>query len=135
MRIFIDTAPFIYLIEEHPEFSHPVKDLFLEYVTNNDSLISSVVKLAKFGVGPEKAGRPDIILKFEQFLRKLGIQILDINQEIARKSYQLRAKYPFLKGMDALQIAAALVNSCDSFLTNDVKLNSVKEIKTITLMK
>ena len=64
MRIFIDTAPFIYLIEEHPEFSHPVKDLFLEYVTNNDSLISSVVTLAEFGVGPEKAGIPDQITEY-----------------------------------------------------------------------
>lgn len=31
MKIFIDTAPFIYLIEKHPEFSVPLKKYFTEF--------------------------------------------------------------------------------------------------------
>ncbi len=133
MKIFVDTAPFIYLIEENPEYVYQVQDFFRTTSANNDILITSVITLSEFGVGPEKMGLPDVISKFENFLTKLDIQILDIDKEIAVKSYQLRAKYTFLKGMDALQIATAIVNGCQEFLTNDKKLVSIEGIKIKTL--
>jgi len=59
--------------------------------------------------------------------------IINIDQEIAIKASQLRAKYSFLKGLDALQIATALVSDCDLFITNDVKLSKINDIH-ITLI-
>ncbi len=34
---------------------------------------------------------------------------------------------------DALQIAASIVGRCDAFLTNDITLQRVAEVKVITL--
>jgi predicted nucleic acid-binding protein len=45
----------------------------------------------------------------------------------------LRGKYPYLKTVDAVQIAAALDAEADVFLTNDKKLSGIKEIKILVL--
>lgn len=66
-------------------------------------------------------------------LSKLDIQIENIDQIIATEAYKLRARYSFLKGMDAIQIATALVTDCKEFITNDIKLKEVKDIKVIII--
>lgn len=43
MKIFIDTAPFIYLIEDHPVFAAKVNQIITQAVVNNDSLVTSVI--------------------------------------------------------------------------------------------
>ncbi len=52
--------------------------------------------------------------------------MIEINEEIAKFAYQLRAKYPFLKSMDALQLACSKGLICD-FITNDIKLKTINE--------
>jgi predicted nucleic acid-binding protein len=44
----------------------------------------------------------------------------------------LRARYP-VRTPDALQIAAALSNGCQAFLTNDKRLKPVSELKILVL--
>ena len=127
MRKFIDAAPLIYIIEGHPEFADNVINFISESLTQGDSFITSVITIMEFGVKPEKENRKDIINKFHEFLSKINMQIEDVDKEIATKAYQLRAKYQFLKSMDALQIATALIANCDEFLTNDRKLSEIEE--------
>lgn len=133
MRKFIDTAPFIYLIENHPIFADEVINLFTESTINGDSLMTSVITLMEFGVKPEREGRQDIIIKFEELLARLNIEITQVDERIAKKAYQLRAKYQFLKGMDSIQIATAILSNCDEFVTNDKKLKKITEVSVITL--
>ena len=52
---------------------------------------------------------------------------------MARKAFKLRAKYDFLKSMDALQISVALEKNCDQFLTNDKKLKKVSELQIVII--
>jgi len=133
MKLFFDTAPFIYLIENHPEFANKVKSLITRAITNGDHLVTSVVTISEFGVKPTKDNRLDLIEKFEQLLSKLNVEILVIDQSAAKKAYELRAKYKFLKGMDAFQIALSLNSKCDKFITNDKKLKGITEIDINTM--
>ncbi len=133
MKKFIDTATFIYLIESHPIFADKVINLFSESIINRDSLITSVITLMEFGVKPEREGRKEVIEKFEEFLAKFNFEVTRIDVSIAKKAYQLRAKYQFLKGMDAIQIAVAILANCDEFVTNDKKLKKIKEISAIII--
>lgn len=55
------------------------------------------------------------------------------SEDIADKTGKLRGKYPTLKTIDALQIAAAIHVSAGAFLTNDKKLKKIKEIKIVVL--
>ena len=56
-----------------------------------------------------------------------------ISEGIAEAAGRLRGRYPALKTVDALQVAAALDNGADAFLTNDLKLRQIKELRVIVL--
>ncbi|MEL7123639.1 MAG: PIN domain-containing protein [Bacteroidota bacterium] len=133
MKIFFDTAPFIYLIENHPEFAIKVKTLISNAIINGDQLVTSVVTISEFGVKPTRDNRIDLIEKFDQLLSRLNVEILVIDQSAAKKAYELRAKYKFLKGMDAFQVALSLNSKCNQFVTNDKKLKSITEIDIKTM--
>ena len=128
MRKFIDTAPLIYIIEDHPEFADTVINIISESLIGGDSFVTSVITIMEFGVKPEKEGKQDIINQFDLFLSQINAKIEEIYLRTATKAYQLRAKYKFLKSMDALQIATALITNCDEFITNDRKLSNIDEI-------
>ncbi len=128
MKIFIDTAPFIYLIEGHPVFSTKVKQAISQAIVNNDILVTSVITYMEFGVKPEKAYRQDLIRNLDDMLNRLNIDLVNVNKDVAKLAYQLRAKYDFLKGMDALQISIAMREGCQLFITNDKKLKKITEI-------
>ena len=128
MKKFIDTAPIIYIIEGHPKFADNTINLISESLLHGHTFITSVVTIMEFGVKPQKENRKDVLDRFNDFLNEINIVVENVDIEIAIKAYQLRAKYQFLKGMDALQIATALVTNCDEFITNDKKLSKIEEI-------
>ena len=61
----------------------------------------------------------------------MNISVEEVDQKVAETAYKLRAKYDFLKGMDALQISVAIEKECDQFLTNDKKLTKISEVKIL----
>lgn len=73
------------------------------------------------------------ITNFNTFLNDLNIQINPIQYDTAYKAAELRALYPGIKSMDALQLASSFITNCDIFLTNDTQLVQVKEVNVILL--
>lgn len=61
-----------------------------------------------------------------------SINISELNIDIAKNAAGFRAKYG-LKTPDSIQIATAVYNSAQYFLTNDIRLNAVKEIEILVL--
>lgn len=61
------------------------------------------------------------------------MEIVEVNQKIAKKAAEIRAEYKGFKAMDAIQLASAYITGCDLFLTNDKQLRQFKEIKCITV--
>lgn len=130
-KVFFDTAQFIYLVENHPDHYTRVERFFIKAEESNWALGTSVLSIAEFGVKPEKGGKQDLMADFNHLLIDFHFQVMDINTDIARRSYQLRAKYDFLKAMDALQLATAIVMECTRFFTNDKKLKKVVELEEV----
>jgi predicted nucleic acid-binding protein len=129
-KIFIDTAPLIYFIEEHPYYSPVLYELFNR---PQYQFISSVVTLTEVLVLPLREGNQDLARKYEAILiHSPSIILADINIEIAKITAQLRAEYT-LKTPDAIQLATAISYSADYFLTNDKHLKTIKKVKVITL--
>ena len=62
-----------------------------------------------------------------------NLTLLPITEIIGESAGVLRGKYPHLKTVDAVQIAAAVDAGADAFLTNDKKLSTIKEIKILVL--
>jgi predicted nucleic acid-binding protein len=133
-KVFFDTSPFIYLIEDHPEFALPVRDFMADQMTNLESqFFTSSITLAEFFVKPKKDQEHAIVEKFKSKLKEFHIVVFDISPEIAEYSAELRAKYNFLRTFDAIQLATAISFGCTIFFTNDQRLSVVSEIKILTV--
>ena len=131
MKTFIDTSPFIYLVENNPVFVDRIRSFFIDALNDDHGLITSVITIMEFNVMPQRKGRHELILQFEEFLHMMNISVEEIDQKVAEAAYKLRAKYDFLKGMDALQISVAIEKECDQFLTNDKRLTKISEVKIL----
>lgn len=79
MKIFIDTAPFIYLIENHPLFAKKVKTLISSAIVNRQEIVTSVVTISEFGVKPNRENQLELIEKFEELLARLNVKILVVD--------------------------------------------------------
>lgn len=135
-RVFVDTAPFIYFIEKddnNPQYYEKVKSFFKYGYDNDKKFVSSVITIEEYFVFPYRNKEYSFISMFNRIVATTGMEIVEINQEIAKKAAQIRAEYKRFKAMDTLQLATAYLTGCDLFLTNDKQLRQFKEIKCITV--
>jgi predicted nucleic acid-binding protein len=110
-----------------------MRSFFARCYENDIELITSTLTIEEYSVFPYRINNVELIRNFFKFMEELDIEIVDIDCDIADQAAKIRAEYKDFKGMDSLQIAAAIVCDCDSFLTNDKQLRQEKEIICITL--
>lgn len=135
-KVFVDTAPFIYFIEKdinNPQYYDRVKKFFQYGYENNRKFVSSVITLEEYYVFPYRSKKDILIEIFNRLVTTMDIDILEVDQQIAKKAAQIRAQYKGFKAMDALQLASAYISGCDLFLTNDKQLRQYEEIRCITI--
>ena len=132
-KVFIDTAPFIYFLENNPQY-HKCVTLFFERCCEQEiELLTSAITIEEYCVYPYRTDNTELIAKFHSFLEDMEIDIVPIDKEIARKAAEIRAKYRDFKAMDALQLAAATMTGCKLFLTNDKQLRQYSDVKCVVL--
>ena len=110
-----------------------LKPLFIDWFKNDQEMITSVLTVEEYCVNPYSIKELGRVKTFEEFIDYMEIDVVPINEQIARKAAQIRAEYKGFKAMDALQLATAVIAGCDMFLTNDKQLRQFKEIKCITV--
>ncbi len=135
-KAFVDTAPFIYFIEKNrnnPQYYDKTKKFFRSGYEADKKFVTSVITMEEYFVFPYRNKIYSFIDMFDRLVRITGMEIVGINQEIARKAAKIRAEYKGFKAMDAIQLAVACLTECDVFLTNDKQLRQFKEIKCITV--
>lgn len=121
-KVFVDTAPLIYLLEQNPFYYARLEKAFSSWYEAGAEVITSAITVEEYCVFPYRQNRADLIEKFEQFLADFGIEVLTVDVEIAKQAAKIRSQYPAFKAMDSIQIAAAQQYGCDCFLTNDKQL-------------
>jgi len=130
----VDTAIFIYFIEERAEFLPLVEPLFREADQGRRELITSAVTLLEVLVVPYRSGDHLLAGHYEALLtRSRGVRMVDISRDHLRAAAQLRAATG-AKTPDSLQLVAALAAGCSSFLTNDRDLPAVPGIRILQLI-
>lgn len=82
-KIYFDTVAFIYWVEEHPDFLQKVESLMLDASEAGAGFVTSVLSIAEFGVLPERLGKEDLLLKFDELLVNADFKVLAINREMA----------------------------------------------------
>ena len=129
--VAIDTAIFIYFIEEHPRFLPVLMPLFEEADRGKRELVASALTLLEVLVVPYRAGDVQLAERYELLLtRSRGIRMVDITREQLRAAAQLRAATG-VKTPDALQLICAAGTGCKTFLTNDRPLPSIPGLRVL----
>ena len=131
--VAIDTAVFIYFIEEDPRYLPLISPLFEQADGGKRELVTSAVTLLEVLVVPYRAGDLQLAGRYELLLtRSRGVRFVDVTRDHLRAAAQLRAATG-MKTPDALQIATALSAGCRTFLTNDRGLPAVPGLRILQL--
>ena len=131
--VALDTAPFIYLIEEHPQYLPIVRPAFAAIAAGKLPAVTSGLTLLETLVQPYRVGNAVLAERYEALLtRSRGLHLVEITRAVCRVAAQLRAAHA-LKTPDALQLATALITKCPVFLTNDRELAAVPGIRILTV--
>lgn len=125
----VDTAIFIYFIEEHPHFLPLVEPLFRAADQGRIELTMSALTLLELLVVPYRKGDHVLASRYDSILtRSRGVRMVDITRDHLRAAAQLRAASG-VTVPDALQLATAVAGGCTAFVTNDRDLPAVPGIR------
>jgi len=130
-QIGLDTNVLIYYIEEHPVFLKKVEPIIDRIVEGKATGITSYVTLLELLVKPIKEKRFDLVEQYKEILTS-ELDMVPLDESVSLKAAELRAKYG-IKTPDAIQLASVISKNGEVFITNDERLDAVKEIKVLTL--
>jgi len=119
MRIYLDSAPIIYLVEQSPGFAQRTES---KLASLGGDRVSSDLGLMESLVRPLRnldAGR---VQEFEDFFTIQLAEVVDLTRTVYRLAARIRADFRHFKTADAIHLAAAVHSGCDRFLTNDAQL-------------
>jgi predicted nucleic acid-binding protein len=132
-RLAVDTAIFIYFIEENPRFLPQILPLFKQADQGKRELITSALTLLEVLMVPYRAGNRHLAERYEALLtRSRGIRVVELSHDQLRAAAQLRAATN-VKTPDALQVVAAISGGCTTFLTNARRLPPVPGLRILEL--
>lgn len=130
-RIYFDTTPLIYFLDDEKPFSNKVASFIFNHQNEDDCYFTSSITDTEYLVFPYKSGDSGKVKAYDFFLADFDFQIVEPNRTITKQAAKLRAKYPSLKGMDAIHISTSIYYGCDIFLTNDSQLKQISEANVI----
>ncbi len=127
-KVYLDSAPVIYLIERTAPFYARLQEL----LKASDLLILSDLTRLECCVLPLRRGDRLLLADFDSFFATRVAEIVAISTEVIDRATEIRAQYGY-KTLDSIHLSAALVAGCDVFLTNDLRLKGFADIQIITL--
>ncbi len=132
--VALDTAVFIYLIEEHPRYLPVLEPVFAGIDTGRLRAVTSSLTLLEVLVVPYRRGDRALADQYERIMTHgRGLELRTIDHAQLRAAAFIRATHPGIRAPDAIQVAAALAARCSTFLTNDRDLPSVPGLKVLQL--
>lgn len=132
-RVFVDTAPIIYYLENSALYVDSIKNFFTKCLEDNIQIVTSTITIEEYLVFPYGSGKEELADNFKRFIEYMSIKVVDIDSNIAEQGAKIRGKYKHFKAMDALQLATAIISECDMFFTNDKQLRQEKELPCMTM--
>jgi predicted nucleic acid-binding protein len=124
MRLYLDTAPVIYTVENVPIYAQAV---------DNRLAIPGIVRVAsdltrmECRLKPLRDGNMDLLKDFDDYFMEIVSGIISLSREVMDRATEIRARHEF-KTPDAIHLAAACVSKCDVFFTNDHRLDRFEGI-------
>jgi len=124
MRVYLDSAPIIYLVEN----VSPHIDYLLSRLANENALqICSDLSRLECRVFPVREQKTTLSAAFDAYFNTIINEIVPLTSTVIDLGTEIRAQYGF-KTPDALHLACAVSANCDLFMTNDKQLERFQEI-------
>lgn len=131
-RVYLDTAPIIYSVEEHEAYWPALKPLWdflnegeIEVVTSELSLLESLVL-------PIRNEDTNLAAGYETLLTSSQVEMVPLALPVLRTAAKLRAEQN-LKTPDAIHAATAQLSNCTHLVSNDTGFRRLATIEIIIL--
>jgi predicted nucleic acid-binding protein len=129
----LDTAAFIYLIEEHETYLPVVEPAFAAIDGGRIVAVTSALTLLEVLVVPLRAADAALARQYEALLAgSRGLDLAEVSRAVLRDAAALRAATG-MRAPDAIQIATALQRGCTSFVTNGRALPALPGLAILQL--
>ena len=128
-----DSAPIIYFVEAQPAYASLMVSVFQRIGSGRLNGTTSAITLVEVLAKPRANGDEQLEEAYRGLLlHSEHFRTVPIGASIADLAAGLRARYG-LRTPDAVQIAAALLEGCEAFLTNDARLRQVTALPILLL--
>lgn len=132
----LDSMVFIYLIEQTEPYFLLCKKIAFLAESGEAKIISSVVAILECLSPVKYVSRPEIQTEILSFFENApGLTIFSVDKDVCLEASRLRRENLGLKTPDSIQLATALINKADVFITNDARLKrlSLPGLKILSL--
>jgi len=126
--LLVDSAPIIYVLEEHPELAPAFRPVFEAHDEGLLRLAVTTVTLAEVLTGPLGARDEVLTERYRATLKSWFV--VDLDAEIAESAARLRAACK-LKLADAVQAASALAVGADALVTHDRDFSALRDLRVL----
>ena len=127
--LLIDSAPIIYVLEDHPQFGPRFAPLFAAHASGRLRFAVTTITIAEVLVGPLRAGDDALAQRYRVILESWRPIALDL--EIAASAARLRASL-HLGLADAVQAASALAINAAALVTHDRDFSRLRSLRIIS---
>jgi predicted nucleic acid-binding protein len=129
VRIYLDSAPIIYLVEQVDPFAYALET----HLVGPDTVqVCSDLTRLECRVKPMRDGQDQLLVAFDRYFADIISEVFPLSRKVIDQATILRARYGF-KTPDCIHLGAAIVNNCDLFLTNDHRLRQCSDITVETV--
>lgn len=127
-RVVVDSAPLIYLLDDHPAFAPLFEGLFEAHERGLVDIAVSTIALAEVLAGPLRHKQDALAKRYEKALA--GFDLVPVGQEIAVTAARLRASTG-LRLPDAIQAATALETGAAALVTHDRDFSRLQGLQVL----
>ena len=118
-RLVIDTAPIIYVLEDHPAFAPRFMPVFERAEAGDYELVITTTTLAEVLVGPLRRGDESLAREYRDTLTSPPAwHVVDLTAGIAHRAARIRGRTG-LRLPDAVQVATAIETASMGLVTHD----------------
>jgi predicted nucleic acid-binding protein len=131
--IGLDTAPFIYFIENVAPYANLLDPVFILLENHALRAVTSAVTFAEILTKPFADKNFFLADEIKFTLKSFSsLSVASIDEKLAEAAALIRARYT-IRLPDALQVAAAIQREATLFLTNDKRVKKVDAVEVLVL--
>jgi predicted nucleic acid-binding protein len=127
--LLIDSAPIIYVLEDHPELAPRFKPLFEAHAAGRLRFAVTAIAIAEVLTGPLRAGDDALARRYRATFESWRPVTLDV--DIAESAARLRASLK-LSLADAVQAASALAINAAALVTHDRDFSRLHSLRILS---